>query len=146
MVKKAKATRGRKAKTKAAKSAHAVHARGAAAREAADAANYAKTGERTMTLRRDPAERESFKNRLDGVLRDPVTWGGTAVSYVKQVSIGEPGYDPNARMVLIQDKDGAFHVVPIEEISDLYIPPIHAVERPRRVPMATFLGVRTPNV
>ena len=133
-----KSTRGRKASTRA----HKAQVTASQKRMS----EAMRTGERTVTLRRDPAESESFKNRLDGVLRDPVLWNGVPVSYVKQVSIGEPGYDPNARMVLIQDKDGHQNVVPIEEISDLYIPPIHAVERPKRVPMATFLGIRTPNI
>jgi hypothetical protein len=123
---KAKAGRGRKASTRAHK------AQVTASKKRMTEAM--RTGERTLTIKRSSAETESFKNRLDGVLRDPVLWNGVAVSYVKQVSIGEQGYDPNAKMVLIQDKDGHQNVVPIEEISDLYIPPVHAVERPRNFP------------
>jgi hypothetical protein len=127
--------------------AYRAHRAQKASAKSAKHETSAMRGEVELKLKADPASprRASFKKRLDGIMRDPVLWHGVPVSYVKQISRNEPGYDPNALMVLIEDKDGNQFQVPIEEISELYVPPTTVTERPKRVPHETFVGgVRTP--
>ena len=68
-------------------------------------------------------------------MRDPVHLnGGEIVSYLKQVSAGEPGWDPNQKMALIQHADMTTSVVPLTDISKPGgAPPIVQASMPDRV-------------
>lgn len=101
-------------------------------------------GKRTIEMRR-PRDFGTFPERNDGIIRDPVLYNGKPVSYVKQLSAGDPGWEADRKMVLLQEEDGTTIVAEHAEISDLYVPMQAAVERPRRVPEATDLPkTRTP--
>lgn len=85
-------------------------------------------------------ERMEFRQHIereDGVLRDPVRWNGTVASFVKEISRGENGYDPERQMVLLQTIDGATHVVPFSDISKTKRPPVVEYQVADRVPNAS---------
>lgn len=62
------------------------------------------------------SEQRPVNDRNEGILRDPVMWNGEAVSYVKDIGNGDPGYNANLRQVLIMKQDGTEQVVPETEI------------------------------
>ena len=67
-------------------------------------------------------------------LRDPVRLnGGEIVSYVRQLSAGEDGWDPNKKMVLIQHADLRTEAVPLEDISKDATIPVVPRSAPNRV-------------
>lgn len=64
-------------------------------------------------MEKDP---KPVNDRREGIIRDPVLYGGVVVSYVKDIGTQDPGYDANVRQVLIATPDGKTQVVPEADI------------------------------
>lgn len=85
-----------------------------------------------------PFDQLPNNDALEGVIRDPVIHNGEVVSYVTDVGVGDPEFDPNIRKVLLQPIDGPARRVPASEINKTVTPMVAEDRSPDRVPHLTF--------